>query len=87
MAPWDLIDSQSARIFKNLSKSSFDHESLHLPPRCIYNKTTHFIFYLFWGEGGSSAQTFMRELGKVKARSRQGQEASSTTVTASMNIR
>ena len=39
MAPWDLIDSwgrgvQSARTFKNiknLSKSSFDHEILHLP--------------------------------------------------------
>ena len=25
---------QSARTFKTLSKSSFDHEILHLPPRC-----------------------------------------------------
>ena len=46
---------QSARTFKNiksLSKSSFDHEILHLPPRCIWNKTINFIFYLFWGGGG-----------------------------------
>ena len=42
MAPWDLIDLgggvESARTFKNiknLSKSSFDHEILHLPPRYI----------------------------------------------------
>ena len=37
--------------FKDLSKSSFDHEILHLPTTCILNKTINVIFYLFWGGG------------------------------------
>ena len=55
MAPWDLIDPrgeggkvQSARTFKNiknLSKSSFDHEILHL------ELDYKFQFYIFFGEG------------------------------------
>ena len=61
MAPWDLINSwggvQSARTFKNiknLSKSSFDHEILHLPPKMHLEQDYKFHFLPFFvGEGGS----------------------------------